>query len=58
MENFFSYLYLIDRFLLAELFMYPTGHAFTNKERPEVHHPESRALAFKRTFDYFNEVLA
>lgn len=39
------------------LYRYDAHHAFFNEARPEVYHPESAALAWKRTLDFLGKHL-
>lgn len=41
-----------------ELFRYEAEHAFFNEQRPEVYHPESSQLAWRRSLDFFKKNLA
>jgi carboxymethylenebutenolidase len=42
----------------AEIFTYPTGHAFNRDVDPKHYDPASAALALKRTLDFFAKNLA
>lgn len=39
------------------LFRYDAHHAFVNETRPDVYHPESAALAWRRTLDFLGKHL-
>jgi carboxymethylenebutenolidase len=53
---------LIDRIKAAgkaiEAHFYDADHAFFNDQRPEVYHPQSAELAWRRTLDFLRRALA